>query len=233
MDKKFICTKLKRYYGFTESMNGMLFVENILKTGICPGYQPPGVAFLRVSGKPSNSEYLLVLNLFNAFLKSNKVRRTLLDFRISKLRKPANSLGRLFEVFGCMKLDNFRLLNFMYMLLVVYIPRIFGALDRSVSFTISAIFPDFSICPERLGSYTRSYPQYGTLLKKTAFARFLLPSDLLTIIPFSSYVFKHLYTSSIFEDDWSTQVEFYWLASKTQNTVSTPLLYSFFKLCNS
>lgn len=232
MGKGFIRTKLKRYFGFTESMNGMLLVEGILKIGIHPSCQPCGVAFLKISGKPSNSEYLLVLNLFNAFLKNASTKRALLDFRIPRLRKPANSLVRVFEVFGRVSLNNFRLLNFMYMLLVMYIPRVLGASGHSVSFTTSAVFPDFSAYPKELNNYTRLYPQYGALLKKTGFSRFLRPFNLLTIVPFSSYMLKHLYISSIFEYDWTARVEFYWLSNKARSAAHTSLFYSFFKLCN-
>lgn len=225
MDRYLTGIKLKRYYGFTEFLKKTSFIESAIKVdGRCA---LKDVFFLKISGRPSNSDYLLILSLFNVFIKRG-LKDTLLGFYIPGAKKPGNSIARLFEIFGCIDLVDFRLANFIYMLLVVYIPRIIGNMDRLSAFSSLAIFPDFGAYPEKLDEYTKEYPQYSALLKKTGFIRPLENKGLLLLVPLSSYMLKHLYVSSIFEMDWSVRLEFYCLFDRA-GLMRVPLFYSFLK----
>jgi len=222
-----IDVKLKRHYGFLEVLDRTFCVESFLKVGAANRIILSNSFFVRKSSRLSTTEHILVLNIFNMFMQKG-VKENLFDFEVPRMRKPGSSLSHVFEIFNRVNLKGFRLSNFMYMLLAVHLPRVVGVSERSTTFSSSIVLPDFGVYPEKLDEYVELYPQYGPILKKVGFLRALPQGGMLAMIPFSSYMFKHTYVSSLFDSEWSARIEFYCLSNRV-DVEFEKLFCSFFK----
>lgn len=182
--------------------------ESMLK-GI--GYRmriPCDVHFNVLGRKAMTYEYILALTIFNSFLGLGG-RNFLFRFRPMWTAKKSGSLVD----FLSSARFYFRYwveqpYGFFYFYFFFYLPRLMSLGENTGSFSQVAIFPNFEHYPEEFDRFSKKYPHYSPLFRRLGLVTFEERALLLTV-PFSSYMFKNAYVSTIIDEDWSFKVNIY------------------------
>jgi len=209
-----MATKLNRTYSLGSSYDSSFLPEYLLKVGV----DGSSVGFLlysdlndkisiRVDSEFVGSEYILFLNLFNAFFETRS-KDSFFVFKAGEF-SPHNTATRLL---GSLKLElnkEAHFLNFMYFVLFFYLPRLGSLGSTTQAFASSVVFPDFSRYVNHFSTFTRKYPHYSGVLRKSGLLVFLDDFNISFNLAVSSYVLKSTYVSMSQSEDWSLKFKVY------------------------
>lgn len=162
---------------------------------------------IRINSGFVSSEYILFLNLFNAFFET-KSKDSFFVFKTGKF----SSLSSATRLLGSIKLGlnkESQFFNFMYFILFFYLPRLGSLGSISQTFSNSAIFPDFSKYVHHFANFTKKYPHYSGVLRKSGLFMFLDDYSISFNLAMSSYILKSTYISVSQSEDWSLKFKVY------------------------
>ena len=206
--------KLNRTYSLSNNYNSSFLPEYLLKAG---GDSSPVGSLLysdlkdrisiRVDSEFVGSEYIFFLNLFNAFFEA-KPKDSFFVFKTGKF----SSLNTAARLLGSIKLGlnkETQFLNFIYFVLFFYLPRLSSLGSAAQTFSSSAIFPDFSRYVNHFSTFTKKYPHYSGILRKSGLFVFLDDFNISFNLAVSSYILKSTYISMNQSEDWSLKFKVY------------------------
>lgn len=209
-----MAVKLNRAYSLSNNYNSSFLPEYLLK--VEEGSSSVGSLLysglndkisIRVDSEFAGSEYLFFLNLFNAFFET-KPKDSFFVFKAGKF-SPHNTAARLL---GSLKLEFNReahFFNFMYFILFFYLPRLGSLGSTAQTFTSSVVFPDFSRYVNHFSTFTKKYPHYSGILRKSGLLVFLDDFNISFNLAMSSYILKSTYVSMGQSEDWSLKFKVY------------------------
>lgn len=207
--------KFKRSYSLNQSYSSSFFPECLLKiengsffTKLLLYSGLTDKISIRVDSKFVGSEYILFMNLFNAFFET-KTKDSFFVFKTSRF----SSLNAASRLLGSIKIELVKknqFLNFFYFILFFYLPRLSSLGSATQAFSTSVVFPDFSRYAYYFANFTKKYPHYSGVLRKSGLLVFLDDCNISFNLPMSSYILKSTYVTGIDQnEDWSLKFKAY------------------------
>lgn len=166
---------------------------------------------IRVNSEFAGSEYILFLNLFNAFFELGP-KESFFTFKTDTF----SSTNSAIRLLGSIKLGftkKVQFLNFTYFTLFFYLPRLSSLGSAPQPFSNSVVFPDFSRYVHHFANFNRKYPHYSGVLRKLGLLVFLDDYNISYSLAVSSYIFKSAYVSMGQNEDWSLKFKVYFGSS--------------------
>src|SRR5690554_2660273 len=206
--------KLNRSYALGQNYNSSFLPESLLKIHD-DGSSVKSLLYsnfrdkmsIRINSEFESSEYILFLNLFNAFFET-RPKDSFFVFRAANFSS-INSAARLL---GSIKLGlnkRSQLLNFLYFTLFFYLPRLNNLGSIAQAFSNSAVFPDFSRYVHHFSNFNIKYPHYSGVLRKSGLLTFLDDYNISFNFGVSSYILKSTYVNTSQNEDWSLRFKVY------------------------
>ena len=232
--KLLITDKLRRGYSMKNFYETTCFFDNTSKLGYGVynyifNNSQVGKLELKIDSEFKLVDCLLCLNIFNIFINFN-YKSGLFVFKSNKF-SIVNTGNKLLRLLNLKIKKNYSKFNFLYFLLFFYLPRV-TSLGSSITqpFSSSAVFPDFSLYSDYFIKFTKAYPHYSNILRKSGLLFFLDDFRIRFNLSLSSYILKNMYVSLGHNEDWNIKFLSYFSYSDAEFFRLQKSFFKFFVL---